>query len=194
MSPHPDSIAQLYARHARGLRLHVAKMVGESEAEDVLHDVFERALRALGGHHGEARLSTWLYGIARHAALDRIRARAVRERDDVADAIREGVVAGGPADLAVGRAETRSCLANLLAHLPAAHREILLHSDIRELSDRQTAEALSISVGAARVRLHRARRALRDLAGSACRTSRDERDELACEPIGPRSACAAGPA
>ncbi len=76
---------ELYARHAAGVRRSLARLVGSEEAEDLTQDVSEKALRALHTHRAESRLSTWLYRIATYAAIDRLRNRSVRERDDVSD-------------------------------------------------------------------------------------------------------------
>ncbi|WP_242392452.1 carboxymuconolactone decarboxylase family protein [Anaeromyxobacter oryzisoli] len=55
-------------------------------------------------------------------------------------------------------------------------------SELRGLTVREAAGVLGVSLGAAKIRLHRGRRALRDLVDRECRMFRDERNELSCEP------------
>ena len=55
------------------------------------------------------------------------------------------------------------------------------HPDFRDLTDREIADALEISLEAAKMRLHRARAELRKLLGASCDLYRDERNELACD-------------
>jgi RNA polymerase sigma-70 factor, ECF subfamily len=179
-----ERIRALYARHAAGLRRHLERLVGDADAEDLVHDVFEKAQRSLASHRGDSRVSTWLYRIATHAALDRLRGRAVREREDSAAAARAQEGAEGchrPPDAELVRARMRACVLELVNALPPGQREVLTLAELRGLDDRQTAEALGISLGAAKIRLHRGRAALKKLVACECQTYRDGAGGLTCE-------------
>jgi RNA polymerase sigma-70 factor (ECF subfamily) len=76
----------------------------------------------------------------------------------------------------------RSCILDLVERLAPSHRAVILLAELGGLTDQETADALGVTLGAAKIRLHRARRALRGLMECECRTFRDERNELACEP------------
>ncbi len=76
----------------------------------------------------------------------------------------------------------RACILDVVERLPASLRAAILLGELRGLGDRELADALGISLGAAKIRLHRARRALRAALERACRFERDEQDELACAP------------
>jgi RNA polymerase sigma-70 factor (ECF subfamily) len=52
---------------------YLIRLVGENEAEDVTQEIFVKVSQALENFRGESKLSTWLYRIATHAALDRLR-------------------------------------------------------------------------------------------------------------------------
>lgn len=86
------------------------------------------------------------------------------------------------ADSHVIRKEMRHCILGVVDRLPPTHRAVILLGELRDLSDQEIAEALGISLEAAKMRLHRARAALRALLDSSCDLYRDERNELACEP------------
>jgi RNA polymerase sigma-70 factor (ECF subfamily) len=179
-----EQVEALYARHARGVRAHLASFVGATEAEDLLQDVFERAHRALPEHRGESRVSTWLYRIATHAALDRLRSRSLRDREGMAEDIRASAATPKEQpDVELGRARMRACIAGLVSALPTGQREVVELAELRGLSDRETAEALGITVGAAKIRLHRGRSALKKLVACECHTYVDEGDGLMCEPV-----------
>jgi RNA polymerase sigma-70 factor (ECF subfamily) len=183
MSARPETLQELYARHAPGLRRYLAGIVGPADAEDLAHDVFERAQRAEAPEGG--RTAAWLYRVARNAALDRLRLRTVRERDDVVERLQEGAEVETPRpDLDLARAQMRSCILDLVDRLAPSHRAVLLLSELGGLSDQETADALGVTLGAAKIRLHRARQALRSLMECECHTFRDERNELGCEPVG----------
>ncbi len=173
------TLPDLYARHRAGIRRYLARMIGEADAEDVLHDVFERARTAARDAQASA---AWLYRIARNAALDVLRARAVREREAVRESLRDEPPSETP-DQDLARTRTRSCVLGLIDLLAPGQRDIVRLTELRGLSDREAAETLGITVGSAKILLHRARRALRDLMECECRTYRDQRNELACEPV-----------
>ncbi len=177
-----DWLAAAYAQHRAGLRRYLARIVGAADADDLLHDVFERAQRSSRPDDG-AEAPAWLYRIARNAAIDRQRGFAVRERDDVRDALVQGRPDEPQPDVELARAQMRSCILDLVDRLSPNHRAVLLLSELGGLSDQETADALELTLGAATIRLHRARRALREFMECECRTFRDERNELACEPV-----------
>ncbi len=183
-----EALHTLYSRHGAGIRRYLARMVGVADAEDLVQDVFERAQRAVPADDAEQHPSAWLYRIARNAALDQLRSRRVRERKDVVAALRDGTAGCEPRpDIDLAREQMRACILDLVERLAPSHRAVVLLSELRGLSDKETADSLGISLGAAKIRLHRARHALRDLMECECRTFRDERNELACEPVRPRT-------
>jgi RNA polymerase sigma-70 factor (ECF subfamily) len=194
MTVHEDEFRALYDAHAGRIRRYVARIVGDDDAEDVTQEAFARAHRALGTHRGEASVSTWLYRIATNAAVDRLRSAARREADGVRVedaapaellAASGGGACGAETDGRVIRKEMSHCILGLVARLPPAHREVILLGELRELSDREIAGTLGITLEAAKMRLHRARAALRKVLEGSCSLYRDERNELACEPREP---------
>jgi RNA polymerase sigma-70 factor (ECF subfamily) len=179
-----NQVDELYVRHAPGVRRYLARLVGTAEAEDLTQDVFEKAHRALHTHRAESRVSTWLYRIATYAAIDRLRGRSVRDRGDVSELAHadESERDDGRPDHEAVRSEMRGCILRLVESLPASVRAVVLLSELRGLNDRDTAEALGITIGAAKIRLHRSRQQLRKLMECECHLYRDERNELGCEP------------
>jgi RNA polymerase sigma-70 factor (ECF subfamily) len=145
----------------------------DDEARDAVQDAFVAAFRGLPRFRGDSRLGTWIYRIAINAALARLRARAAADEVSL-DAwlprfaedghAREPSLAW-PEDAASGaeQAEVRARVRESIDRLPDTHRTVILLRDIEELSTHETAQALGISPGAVKVRLHRARQALRAL-------------------------------
>jgi RNA polymerase sigma-70 factor (ECF subfamily) len=185
VSKDAEALRALYTRHAAGIRRYLARMVGEADADDLVHDVFERAQRAATPAVGELA-APWLYRIARNAAVDLARGRTLRLREDVVAVLgREDTDrAVLSPDVDLSRAQMRSCILDLVHRLAPSHRDVVVVSELGGLSDQETADALGVTLGAAKIRLHRARRALRELLERECHTFRDERNELACEPVG----------
>ncbi len=122
-----------------------------ADAEDVASETFARAWTA----PGEIRVGTvkvYLFMIARNLSIDLQRAaRKVVEFD--IDAVASGP---DPERATIARDELHAVLV-VLAAMPEVDRAALLMRAVGQLSYEETAAALGLSVGAARVRIHRAR-------------------------------------
>src|SRR3954470_6503570 len=74
-----DAFEELYAAHAGKLFSVACRMLGnQSDAEDILQEIFLSAHRKLDGFRGDAALGTWLYRLATNHCLDYLRSRAAR--------------------------------------------------------------------------------------------------------------------
>jgi RNA polymerase sigma-70 factor (ECF subfamily) len=135
----------------------------EEDARDVVQEAYLRAYKGIRRFRGDAAFSTWLYRItancaatylgkrtkARHEDLDE-QAPLADERPEVDPALR--------ADLA----DERRQLTEALAELPPDMRAVVVLRDVYDLPHEAIAAELGITEGAAKVRLHRARRKLRE--------------------------------
>jgi RNA polymerase sigma-70 factor (ECF subfamily) len=184
----------LYDEFAPRIRGYLTRLVGEAEAEDLTQEVFARAHGAMATRRGDSLVSTWLYRIATNAAIDRLRAASRREVPVAALAPAESVAEEERAIVSEGaaleaqqterrviRKEMRHCVLDLVGRLPPVHREVILLGELRDLRDQEIADALGISIEAAKMRLHRARGELRKLLQASCDLYRDEDNELACD-------------
>lgn len=173
------SACEALARQYGGAMLAVAKryMRDEDQARDVVQDAFLQAFRAIDGFRAEARLSTWLHRITVTTALMKLRTRRRRREDSIEDMLPNFTEDGhwaeprrdwdeAPED-ALGRRQTRELVRRCIDRLPESYRTVLILRDIDDVDTREAAEALGISETAVKVRLHRARQALRELLAGA---------------------------
>jgi RNA polymerase sigma-70 factor (ECF subfamily) len=160
---------ELFVRH-RALAYRVAfRLLGnEADALDAVQEGFVKALSHLPGFEGRSSFKTWLLRVVSNAALDLGRQRGRRETlsfDAFPPTDREGLQPLALADPALGleRADLRRLLDRALAELPEAQRRtFVLHAEA-ELSYREVAEVLGISIGTVMSRLFYARQKLRVL-------------------------------
>jgi RNA polymerase sigma-70 factor (ECF subfamily) len=165
------------------IRRYLARLAGAAEAEDLTQETFLRVNHALEGFRGDAALATWIYRIATNVATDRLRTPGFQL--SVRSAEPEALAALGTVPVIeqdIARREMSECVRGYIDQLPAGHRTVVVLSELEELPDRQIAEVLGISLEAAKIRLHRARARLRQMFEQGCDLSRDERNELTCEP------------
>src|SRR6185436_14421644 len=144
----PRAFRALYEHHADAVYAFLRRMLYEAAgAEDALQDTFLRVLRALPGFDpgGPARLSTWIFTIARRVALTAL-ARPAPPAPEAAAAAPEP--------------ELRLALEAAVAALPEALRSTFVLREGCDLSYEEVAAVEEIDVGTVKSRLHRARAAL----------------------------------
>ncbi len=145
----------------------------EEEAADVVQEAYLSAFRAIDRFGGGARLSTWLHRIVVNAALMRLRSRRRRREESIDDLLprfdETGHFAeppsdwGASADHLLERKESRAMVRAAIAKLPESYRTVLVLRDVEELDTEEVAHVLGVTANAVKVRLHRARQALRSL-------------------------------
>jgi len=159
-----------------GRMLAVARRLlrNEDDAADAVQEAFVSAFRAIASFEGGARLSTWLHRIVVNAALMKLRTRSRRPEVSIEELLPKFFEDGhhvdepaewrSPAQLdALERQETRQLVREQIDQLPADYRTVLMLRDIEGLDTKETAELLGVTPNAAKIRLHRARLALRTL-------------------------------
>jgi RNA polymerase sigma-70 factor, ECF subfamily len=162
-----SALDELFVRY-RGLAYRVAyRLLGnEADALDAVQEGFVKALTHLAGFQGRSSFKTWLMRVVSNAALDWGRQRGrregkslqsmdTREREQV-----EPISLDDPG-LGLHRADLRAALNEALAQLPKAQRQtFVLHAEA-EMSYREVADTLEISIGTVMSRLFYARQKLR---------------------------------
>ena len=136
----------------------------EEDARDVVQEAYLRAWKGIGRFRGEAAFSTWLYRITANAATTSVQRRRRHRAEPFADDF-EPIDSGAEQRISQGAesAETLDRIGAALDELPVKLRSVVVLKDVYGLSHEAIAEELGISVSAAKVRLHRARRKLRDV-------------------------------
>jgi RNA polymerase sigma-70 factor, ECF subfamily len=144
--------------------LAVRLTANEEDASDVVQEAYLRAWKGIRRFRGDAQFTTWMYRITANAAstmTQRRKRQRVTHIDEVAEPV-EMRLEHQPE----GAAESAAALEELsvaVSELPPKLRAIVVLKDVYGLSHEDIAEELGISVAAAKVRLHRGRKKLRDL-------------------------------
>jgi len=158
-----DCMGELFERHHGPLYGYVAKLTGDrTAAEDITQIVFQRMLKYRHTYRDQGSFTAWMYHLARRCTCDHFRRSAPApiavdpsELEGRADDARG-------ADESAAVSDEHALLHRALSRLDRDDREVLLLSRLQELSFAEIAGILECSVGAARVRAHRALRTLRD--------------------------------
>ncbi|MGI8924097.1 MAG: RNA polymerase sigma factor [Fimbriimonadales bacterium] len=152
-----SAIGALYEMYGERIFRYTYRMLNNrSDAEDATAETFLRVIRRSADLRADGAFRTWLFRIARNLCIDKLRQHSLLEL---------------PHDASYGAGEDRTALRvavrQALNDLPSDYREPLILCDLEEVSAREAADVLGISVPALKSRLYRGRRALRDKLGSA---------------------------
>lgn len=146
----------------------------EEEARDAVQECFLSVYRSIDRFDEGSRLSTWLHRIVINAALMRLRTRRRKPEEPIEDLLPQFQADGhqvrhptpdweGSAEALLERSQTRAIVREAIDRLPESYRSVLLLRDIEELSTEEAATSLGVTENAVKIRLHRARQALRGL-------------------------------
>jgi RNA polymerase sigma-70 factor (ECF subfamily) len=155
-----EALRELYLRHGRMVFGQIRFVVGDlGLSEEVLQDTMAAVWRGAGSYRGEASVRSWLVGIARRQARDRLRRRRPLMVSDSA-LVERPDAASGPDQAALGRLEM-GLVAEAIAGLSVAHREVLGLVCGSGLSMNEVAAVLGVPPGTVGSRLSSARAALK---------------------------------
>ncbi len=170
----PKAFEQLVVNESSRLfRVIMRILSDEDEAESIMQETFLQAFKRLDTFRRESKLTTWLYAIGINLARASLRkSRRLSALDDhdidrMQPTFSRGMFAQtferwNPEQLAE-KSERRRIVHEAIDQLPDDYRTVVILRDIEEHSTEDVANMLNISSGAVRVRLHRARQALRTL-------------------------------
>jgi RNA polymerase sigma-70 factor (ECF subfamily) len=135
----------------------------EEDARDVVQEAYIRAFRGLSRFRGDAQFSTWMYRITANCANTHLARRSKHRHEVLEDS--DPVVDDRPASdpqLQADATALRRRLTGALEDLPPKLRQVVVLRDIYDLPHEAIAAELGIPETAAKVRLHRARKKLRE--------------------------------
>jgi RNA polymerase sigma-70 factor (ECF subfamily) len=143
----------------------------EEDAREAVQDAFVSVFRSIGRFGGESRLATWLHRIAVNAALMRLRQKRRRPEtpidellpkfQDDGHELRPNEPWSAPASELAELAETREIVRKAVDELPETYRVALVLRDLEGLETEEVARMLDVTPNAVKIRIHRARQALR---------------------------------
>ncbi len=174
------AFGELVTRYSDFVYTIAARIVGDSDADDVAQESFIRAHAALGRFRGDSKFSSWLYRIAVNRSLTHLKRRGRRPEPVDLGPGAEGLAAvlpdGGPdPERLVLDDEFRLRVRRAVAALPPRYRAAVTLFYLEEKDYAEVAGVLGIPMGTLKTHLHRARAMLREaLALDGKERGRDE--------------------
>ncbi len=164
------------------LRRYLERLAGDpSTAEDILQETLLKINRGLPGFEGRSSVKTWAFSIATRVATDHFRRPAPRARIvDFNEAVEPETPDGEIEDQLVVD-EMSTCVRGVIESLPGDYRTALVLHYLEGLTAAQVADIAGCSLATAKIRIHRARRRLKDALEVECSFYRDEEDVFRCD-------------
>jgi RNA polymerase sigma-70 factor, ECF subfamily len=169
-------IAQAWQAHEGELRGYLRHRMAEADsADDVLQDVFVKAMRQGQGFCTLTNPRAWLFQVARNALIDRARTSHPTEPlDDDAPIADPGLAEQAPVDTLA------DCLTSVIGKLAPEDAEVLRSCDLQGQTVRDYAQFCGLSLPAAKSRLLRARQRLRERLLVDCQVGFDPNGSVCC--------------
>jgi RNA polymerase sigma-70 factor (ECF subfamily) len=154
------ALATLFERHHTRVYRYCLRMTGNrAAAEDLVQDVFMKMLKYKATFKEDSELVPWMFGIARNSCLAHLKRRAAEQ---VPATVPAEEVPEEPHDEPHDQRQTE-LVRQALLKLPPERREVLVLSRYEYKSYDEIARVLDCSVGAVKVRVHRAMKQLREI-------------------------------
>ena len=162
-----EAFEALFERHRMLVYRFAYQMVPRrDDAEDIVQEAFVRAYQNLGRYRDEAKFTTWLLRIVTNLCTDQARMRTRRdalEQQEAAGSLMWMTSIEGPDPVEeLEQDRRRIALRKALNAMPAHHRSVIVLRDLEERDYADIAQILGCTVGGAKLRVLRARRALKD--------------------------------
>lgn len=150
-------------------------------ADDLAQETFVRVQCHLATLRDPAKLSSWILRIAYNLCQDHFRKKG-ESFSDSSDHAESEISGESSIEKQFDQHQMGECVQQEIDRLPESLRTVIILSDIMEFSYREIADILGITVENAKVRLHRARKKLKQFLEQKCTFETDERNVLVCEP------------
>lgn len=168
-----DELLSLFPELRSKLVASLRRLVSADEAEDLAEETLLRALTAVDEFREDAAPGTWLHRIGVNLALDLLRQRqqhpasAIEMEGNLWDAPDPDTESTQTGDQ-IEQRQMSECVRDLMAKLPPEHRHVLIQADMLERTAPEIARDAGLATGNVKIRLHRARRAMKTVLETHC--------------------------
>ncbi len=161
----PEGFRPIFTRYSKPILMFIYNLTGDRDrAEELTQETFIRAYRKLDTLRGNARFSTWLFGIARNVVREAIKAKYRSLRSAAPDGLVANRLPDTKArpDERVISEELSGKIRDALLRLPEGQRTVFILKLITSMRYEEISDVTGSSIGKLKTDLHRARRRMRE--------------------------------
>ncbi len=156
-----EKISEWFYLHSQDIYHFLIYYIGSQDVEDLVQEVFVRAIKSIDSYEGKSSPKTWLFSIARHVAIDEIRRK---KRSKLKGALllksEHEVINRETPEGIIELNERQKELYNAIQSLKTSYRDVIVLRGIKELTVQETAHILAWSENKVRLTYHRALKVL----------------------------------
>lgn len=178
----------LYQQYSEKIHAYLMRFVNETDAQDLTQEVFIKVSKNIDKFRGDSSIKTWIYRIATNTAKDFLKSRAYQasiKQTSISEKELEKYDASfGPDESIeekIDASEMNKCILEFIHRLPINYSSILVLSELEGFNGEEIANIMNISIGAVKVRLHRARSRLKIELEGGCIISTNGNSKMQCE-------------
>ncbi len=178
----PPVFEEVARELAQPLLRYLERYVGDhAVAEELRQETLVRMSKGLASFEGRSSVKTWAFSIASHVAADYLRRPGAKTRIVELDEVAEPADPDRAIDERIVLGEMNACIREVIDSLPDTYRSALILHDLEGLPVEQTAEISECSLATAKIRIHRARRRLKQALSAQCDFYRDADSVFRCD-------------
>lgn len=178
----PPAFQAIALELERPLRQYLERYVGNpSVADDLLQETLIRISKGLSSFAGRSSVKTWAFSIASRVAADYFRDPARRRKIVELGEVEETMDSSPAIDERLIVGQMNDCIRQVIDSLPESYRAALILHDLEGLTAKQTADIIDCSLATAKIRIHRARRRLKQVMENECNFYRDRDSVFRCD-------------
>ncbi|MCP3966740.1 MAG: RNA polymerase sigma factor SigZ [Lentisphaerae bacterium] len=162
----------IWLEYHKKLFAFIKSRVGDSDAEDILQDVFVKIHTKIDSLKETAKLESWLYQITRNAIIDYYRSKRMTEE------LSDWIGAEETIESDNIRQEFSACILPMIEQLPDKYRSAVRLSEIEGKTQKEVAEREKISLSGAKSRVQRGRVLLKGMLHDCCKIELNHRNQL----------------
>ncbi len=152
-------------------------------ADDLVQETFLKVQQKIDAVRDHSRLSAWIFRIAYNLCQDHFRRTHKLSKRETPILEKTPVLSAPEFQKELEQHQMGECVQDQIKLLPESLRTVLVLFDVFDLSQQEIADILGISVANVKIRLHRARKKLKEILKEKCIFEHDERNVFVCDPI-----------
>ncbi|SHG88612.1 RNA polymerase sigma factor [Ornithinibacillus halophilus] len=157
-----DKISEWFYQYNKDIYHFLVYYVGSGDIEDLVQEVFIRAIKGFDTYQSKASVKTWLFSIARNVGIDEIRKRQRNRIKSVINFSDSEPKEETTPELILHMNENNRILYQVINSLKDNYRDVIILRAIKELSVSETADILNWNENKVRITYHRALKALKE--------------------------------
>ncbi|MEN2768214.1 RNA polymerase sigma factor [Ornithinibacillus xuwenensis] len=155
-----SKISQWFYQYNKDIYHFLLYYVGSGDIEDLVQEVFIRAIKGFDSFQAKSSPKTWLFSIARHVGLDELRRRKRARIKSIVPFVDDEPIGEATPEKVLQLNENNRILYQVIQSLKSNYRDVIILRAIKELSVLETAAVLNWNENKVRITYHRALKAL----------------------------------